>query len=199
MASAVTTPRLHFRPMTAADYAAVIILANKVHGDNYLTDSSVADYFARGLHQGRCLHWLAFADEKLVGLRLTFAPGQWEIDQYCTPGEWPVSADRMCYFKCAAIDQDYQGMGIGKSLLMHSVIEATALGCEAGLAHIWRQSPNNSAFAYFSRCGGELIQDHADRWLQASLEDGYFCPVCDGTCYCVAAEMVLPFSRIQLA
>ncbi|RUO26484.1 GNAT family N-acetyltransferase [Aliidiomarina minuta] len=193
-----TTPRLHFRPMTAADFAAVIVLANKVHGDNYLTESSLSDYFTRGLQQGRNLHWLGFADNQLVGLRLTFAPGNWDIDSFCTPSSWPVSTEQMCYFKCAAIDQDYQGLGIGKSLLQHSVVEASGLGCQAGLAHIWRQSPNNSAFAYFSRCGGELIQDHPDRWYQASVEDGYFCPVCDGICHCIAAEMVLPFKRINL-
>lgn len=195
---AETTPRLHFRPMTAADFAAVIVLANKVHGDNYLTESNLSDYFARGLKQGRNLHWLAFANNQLVGLRLTFAPGNWDVDDFCTPSGWPVSREQMCYFKCAAIDQDFQGLGIGKSLLQHSVVEASGLGCQAGLAHIWRQSPNNSAFAYFSRCGGELIQDHPDRWYRASVEDGYFCPVCNGICHCTAAEMVLPFHRVSL-
>lgn len=194
-----STPCLHFRPMTAADFAAVIVLGNKVHGDNYLTETNVADYFARGQKNGRNLHWLAFADDQLVGLRLTFAPGCWPIDDYCSPSEWPVDPEHMCYFKCAAIDQDFQGLGIGKSLLQHSVVEAAALGCKAGLAHIWRQSPNNSAFEYFSRCGGELIDDYPDRWYLASVEDGYYCPVCQGICHCTAAEMVLPFNKINLA
>lgn len=194
-----STPCLHFRPMTVADFAAVITLGNKVHGDNYLTSENLADYFARGQQQGRNLQWVAFADDKLVGLRLTFAPGCWPIDSYCSPHKWPVAAEQMCYFKCAAIDQDYQGLGIGKSLLQHSVVEAAAIGCTAGLAHIWRQSPNNSAFEYFSRSGGMLIQDHPDRWYLASVEDGYYCPVCDGICHCVAAEMILPFNQINLA
>lgn len=191
-------PRLHFRSMTAADFAAVIALGNKVHGDNYLTPDNIREYFARGQKDGRNLNWLAFADEQLVGVRLTFAPGQWEIDDYCAPHKWPVSAQTMCYFKCAAIDEDFQGGGIGKSLLLHSVVEAIGLGCQAGLAHIWRQSPNNSAFEYFSRCGGELIQDYPDRWHKASVEDGYYCPVCEGICHCTAAEMVLSFSNIRL-
>lgn len=192
-------PCLHFRPMTAADFAAVIVLGNKVHGDNYLTESNLQDYFASGQQNGRNLHWLAFADGQLVGLRLTFAPGNWTIDDYCSPKAWPVDPAQMCYFKCAAIDQDYQGLGIGKSLLQHSAVEAAALGCKAGLAHIWRQSPNNSAFEYFSRCGGQLIDDYPDRWYQASVEDGYYCPVCAGICHCSAAEMVLPFNCINLA
>ena len=192
------SPCLHFRPMTTADFTAVIALGNKVHGDNYLTETNIVEYFKRGQKHGRNLQWLAFADDVLVGLRLTFAPGCWPIDDYCTPNQWPVPAEQMCYFKCAAIDQDYQGLGIGKSLLQHSVVEAAAIGCKAGLAHIWRQSPNNSAFNYFSRCGGELIDDYPDRWYLASVEDGYYCPVCEGICHCTAAEMVLSFDNISL-
>lgn len=45
-------PCLHFRPMTAADFAAVIVLGNKVHGDNYLTESNLQDYFASGQQDG---------------------------------------------------------------------------------------------------------------------------------------------------
>ena len=71
-----------------------------------------------------------------------------------TPEKWPFSADQLCYFKCSAVDPDFQGGGVGKSLLMHSINEAQGDGCLGGLAHIWKQSPNNSAFEYFSRCGG---------------------------------------------
>lgn len=190
---------LTFKPMTAADEAAVVALSNRVHGDNYMSPASFRDYLQRGMTaDGRNLNWLAWQGQQLVGVRITFAAGQWPLDNACTPSEWPVSAEHICYFKCAAVDPDAQGGGIGKSLLYHSIIEAVGSGCEAGLAHIWRQSPNNSAFEYFSRCGGELIQDHPDRWYQASIEDGYYCPVCDGICHCVAAEMILPFKNVQL-
>ncbi|MCC5855721.1 MAG: GNAT family N-acetyltransferase [Idiomarina sp.] len=185
--------------MTAADEAAVIALANRVHGDNYLNSESFHDYLERGITaDGRNLNWLAQADDKVVGLRLTFAAGQWPIDTWCTPSAWPTQPEQMCYFKCAAVDADFQGGGVGKGLLFHSIIEALGSGCVAGLAHIWRQSPNNSAFEYFTRCGGELVADHPDRWYEASINDGYYCPVCDGVCHCTAAEMVLPFSNIRL-
>ncbi|CUS47309.1 MAG: hypothetical protein HLUCCO02_06870 [Idiomarinaceae bacterium HL-53] len=195
----MATATLTFRPMTAADEAAVVTLANEVHGDNYLSPESFHDFLARGItSNGRNLNWLAFENDDLVGVRLTFAAGQWPIDDWCTPSAWPIPAEKLCYFKCAAVSERSQGGGVGKGLLYHSILEAVGSGCEGGLAHIWRQSPNNSAFEYFSRCGGELIQDHPDRWLSASLNDGYYCPVCDGTCHCVAAEMILPFANIQL-
>lgn len=189
------TDSIHYRELTAADEAAVIVLANQVHGANYLTEVSFADYLDRGQQDGVNLNWLAFAGEQLVGVRLTFAPGRWDIDSYCTPAAWPVPASQMCYFKCAAVDDSIRGAGIGRNLLQRSIAAAQQLGCRAGLAHIWMQSPANSAFAYFSRCGGKLIKEHPGRWHEASVHDGYHCLVCDGICYCTAGEMILPFDN----
>lgn len=195
----MASTQLVFRPMTTADESAVVKLANEVHGDNYLSPDSFQDFLTRGITQkGRNLNWLAFLGDELVGIRLTFAAGNWAIDEWCSPSEWQIPSEKLCYFKCAAVSELSQGHGVGKGLLYHAIIEAVDSGCEGGLAHIWRQSPNNSAFQYFSKCGGELVNDHPERWLSASLNDGYYCPVCDGTCYCVAAEMILPFKNIRL-
>ena len=182
-----------YREITAADSAAVIDLANEVHGDNYLNADSLQGLLTGGTVGDVKLNWLAERDGKVLGVRLTLAPGQWSVDDACTPTEWPVPIGEICYFKCAAVDEQARGLGIGKQLLQQSIDAAKQLGCRAGLAHIWLQSPNNSAYEYFSRCGGRLVAKHADRWLQASLEDGYYCPVCDGTCRCQAGEMILMF------
>lgn len=182
-----------YRPMTAADSAAVIDLANRIHGDNYLDPDSFQQYLVAGSSADAQLNWVAFRDEELVGLRLTSAPGKWRIDSFCTPDAWPLPIERLCYFKCAAVDENAQGLGIGKTLLFRSIESAKHMGCQAGLAHIWMQSPNNSAYEYFKRCGGTMINVHEKRWYRASIEDGFYCPVCDGTCYCDAGEMLLTF------
>lgn len=182
-----------YREITAADSAAVIDLANQVHGDNYLTESTLTELLAGGTVGQVKLNWLAERGQRLLGIRLTLAPRQWPIDDACTPSAWPVEPDTMCYFKCAAVAEEARGLGIGKQLLQRSIDAAKQLGCTAGLAHIWLQSPQNSAYEYFSRCGGVLVAKHPDRWLSASLNDGYYCPVCDGTCRCEAGEMVLVF------
>lgn len=39
-----------YRPMTAADSAAVIDLANRIHGDNYLDPDSFQQYLLAGTH-----------------------------------------------------------------------------------------------------------------------------------------------------
>ncbi|CAB0151090.1 hypothetical protein PSI9734_01505 [Pseudidiomarina piscicola] len=190
-----TTPKVTYRELTAADHAAVIELGNRVHGDNYLTEASLADYVQRGNQDGVNLNWLAFVDDELAGIRLTFAPGQWPLDDYCTPDQWPVDQAQMCYFKCSAVAEISRGLGIGRGLLERSSAAAQRLGCKAGLAHIWMQSPNNSAYSYFTRCGGEMIQEHPGRWYELSIHGGYHCPVCDGVCHCTAGEMVLRFDR----
>ncbi len=182
-----------YKHLTTADYPAVIELGNRVHGENYLTPDSLADYADRAVKDDINLNWLAFVDGKLAGIRLTFAPGRWEIDGHCTPDAWPFSPDAMCYFKCVAVDPDIRGAGIGRGLLERSIEGAKALGCRAGLAHIWMQSPDNAAYSYFTRCGGEMIKEHPKRWYDLSISDGYYCPVCDGVCYCSAGEMILRF------
>lgn len=184
---------IEYRHLTTTDYDAVIELGNRIHGDNYLTLESLADYDRRGRVGAANLNWLAFLDGELAGIRLTFAPGQWELDAQCSPDQWPFPAEQLCYFKCAAVDPKTRGTGIGRELLNRSIAEAKTLGCRAGLAHIWMQSPGNAAFEYFTHCGGQLIREHPNRWHDLSLYEGYHCPVCDGICYCSAAEMLLIF------
>lgn len=188
---------LTVRPITAADSAAVIDLANRVHGDNYLNEASLTALLEGGTEGSVKLNYLAEHAGRIVGIRLTLAPGNWSVDEACTVERWPLPASRICYFKCAAVDEQARGMGIGKKLLQHSINAAKQIGCQAGLAHIWMQSPNNSAYEYFSRCGGVLINRHPDRWLQASLNDGYHCIVCDGVCHCEAGEMMLSFDSFD--
>ncbi|RUO78481.1 GNAT family N-acetyltransferase [Pseudidiomarina taiwanensis] len=184
-----------YKELTAADHAAVIELGNRVHGDNYLTEANLQDYAARGLYKGVNLSWLAFVDGKLAGIRLTFAPSQWDTETDTTPSAWRVPAEQMVYFKCSAVDSSIRGAGLGRGLLKQSIAAAKSVGCKAGLAHIWLNSPNNSAYGYFSKCGGELVAEHANRWHYISVHEGYHCPVCDGICHCSAAEMILYFDQ----
>ena len=137
--------------------------------------------------------FVAYDEARLVGFRLTYAAGNWPIDEWCTPDEWGHDVDKVCYFKCNTVDEDYRGKGLGGKLLRQSVSVAKQQGSTAGLSHIWLQSPGNSAYRYMTRAGGVMIKKHPDRWLQNSLEDGYYCVICHGECHCEAAEMILEF------
>jgi GNAT superfamily N-acetyltransferase len=182
---------IRYQTLTPKHFDAVIQLGNEVHGDNYLDFDKCHDYQKRSVFNNINASWVAFDGDKLIGFRITFAAPYWQEDQWCSPPLWGIPKSEICYFKCNTVNPAYQGKGIGSALLNLSSKEVKRQGSRAGLAHIWLASPGNSAFKYFSKCGGKLIKEHPNKWQQLSIEDGYDCPVCEGLCTCVAAEMLL--------
>lgn len=181
-------------PLSPKHFEDVIKLGNIVHGDNYLNTHDLQEMYQQGLVEDHNLSFVAYDKTTIVGFRITFAPNQWSIDKWCTPSGWQHPSNSVCYFKSIAIDDTYRGFGLGGKLLTASIEEAKKVGAEAGIAHLWRQSPGNSAVKYFTKAGGRLVNDHPDRWNQSHYGDGYICPVCADDCHCVAAEMILDFT-----
>ena len=173
----------------------VIELGNLVHGDNYLDDKSIKVIHQMGFRDDLNASLVAYLDDKLVGFRLTYAPGCWPIDKWCTTDDWQHEQGKVCYFKCNTVAESCRGQGIGATLLSRSIDITKQMGATAGVAHIWMQSPGNSAFRYMTRAGGKVIKIHPNRWLHTSLEDGYHCVICNGTCHCDAAEMLVEFKK----
>jgi GNAT superfamily N-acetyltransferase len=68
------------------------------------------------------------------------------------------------YLKCNTVDENYRGLGIRKKLLRLFIEAAKKQGAQAGISHLWKQSPNNSAVAYFIQCGGKLVKSPPDKW-----------------------------------
>ena len=179
--------------MQPAHFAEIVALANQVHGDNYLDLKSLTQLYPRGIKHGINAGFVALADEKVVGYRLSYAAGQWLLDKWCSVELWPVAADKMAYFKSVAVAPALQGQGLGPALLKASVSALQQQGAAAGLAHIWQQSPNNAAQRYFTKAGAILLRVHPDRWLHLSETANYICPLCGDRCHCSAAEMALTF------
>ncbi|GHG74818.1 hypothetical protein GCM10010919_28590 [Alishewanella longhuensis] len=179
-------------PLEPEFFQVVVSLANKVHGEGYLTLNSLASMVARGCLAGKNASYVAVLEDKVVAYRLSFAAGQWQPDQWCSVADWPVNTTTMAYFKSVAVSQQFQGYGIGQALLQQSIRVLKQQGAEGGLAHLWRESPNNSAVRYFSKAGATLVAIHENRWQHLSAQ-GYICPRCDALCSCSAAEMVLMF------
>ena len=185
---------IHYREMQPDDFSAIILLATEVHGEGYLDNDAMKAWFSKGLSQNINASYVAYDNDKLVGFRITYACNQWDIDEWCSPNLWPHPTEQVCYFKCNTVDESYRGYGIGSKLLNLSINAAKQQGAKAGISHLWRQSPGNSAVKYFTKCGGELIKDHPDRWNELS-KNGYCCPICQFDCHCIAAEMLINFER----
>lgn len=178
-------------------YNDVIGLGNQVHGDGYLNVDSLKQMHLRGIKNNINASLVCYQGDSLVGFRLTWAPGNWPLDKWCTPQLWGHPVENVCYFKCNTIDERMRGQGIGGRLLKQSIALSKQQGATAGLAHIWLQSPGNSAFRYMSKAGGVVIKEHPDRWYESSIEDGYYCILCQGACRCSAAEMLIDFNHID--
>ncbi len=184
--------KLTYQQLQPNDFNKVIQLATQVHGEGYLDSESMQAWYDKGIKNGINTGFVVYHQSHLVGFRITYAVQQWQIDEWCSPELWPVAAEQVCYFKCNTVDENYRGHGIGGELLKRSIAAAKQQGAKAGVSHLWKQSPGNSAVKYFTKCGGVLIKEHPDRWRELSLT-GYECPVCHNNCHCEAAEMMVVF------
>ncbi|GAB5381490.1 MAG: hypothetical protein Alis3KO_33900 [Aliiglaciecola sp.] len=184
---------IEYHSLAPEHFDRIIALGNQVHGDNYLDQRSIKQLYENSFDRRINASYVSVIGDELVGFRLTIAAPHWQTDKWCSPEKWNVSPEQVCYFKCNTVSDAYRGHGVGSNLLNLSIQKAKLQGAKAGLAHIWLASPGNSAFRYFSKCGGELIAKHPGKWRHMSIEDGYCCPVCPDICECVAAEMLLTF------
>jgi len=180
-------------PLSELDFEKVIKLGNEVHGDGYLNTNSLAEMHKKGIKDQLNSSFVMYDGDKLIGFRITYAPGNWPLDRWCTPELWPVEKDTVAYFKCNTIDPNYQGQGLGGQLLQLSIATLKKMGATAGLSHIWMQSPGNASFKYFTKAGGELIKTHPRRWHEDESLPDYVCVICGIDCYCDASEMILEF------
>ena len=188
-----------YREMLPKDFSAIIALGTAVHGAGYIDNDIILDWYAKGLTKQQDssvvnANFVAYFENILIGFRLTYSVNQWTIDEWCSPELWQLPADKVCYFKCNTVDENYRGYGVGSHLLKLSTKAAIEQGAVAGVSHLWRQSPGNSAVKYFTKCGGILVKDHAERWNEISKQ-GYQCPACENECHCVAAEMIIHFEK----
>lgn len=174
-----------------SDFEKVLELGNRIHGDNYMDVARLTQDLDRSIKDGINCSFVAYEDvtDKLMGFRLTNAPGQWEIGDIYSVEKWGIPHNQLCYFRSVAIDPNYRRQGLGRIFLGKSIDTVRLQGGVGGIAHIWAGSPNNSAYLYFTRCGGKVIKRHPEVWA------GQHCPTCGGVCTCDGIEMILRFDE----
>lgn len=200
--------KLQLVPLEGKYFQGVIDLGNQVHGDAYLTDEIIQGIYTKGLKDDiNCSFVMLDLSEtdnsnesrpKVIGFRLTYAPTNWHLDEWCSPEKWQLPIEQMCYFKSSTVDADYRGFGVAKKMLQESIEVAKKQGAKGGLCHTWMQSPGNAAYHYFVKCGGQHLKTYPNRWLEDSYA-GYRCIVCgeDAYCHCDAGEMILYFDNAK--
>jgi hypothetical protein len=153
------------------DYDRIIELGGSVHGANYLDHRNLDKIYRKSCSRGLCCSYVmydGFREQKqLVGFRLTYAPGTWEIDKWCSVEDWGVPPEKVCYFKSNTLDEKYR----------------------------WMESPGNSACRYFTKAGGQALWVWPSRWNEDCTNDGYDCIHCGTDCHCTATEMILYFGE----
>lgn len=187
-------PELNTYPLREDDFEKVVNLTCSVFDKNYATVESIEDIYRHGLSKGLNPSFVVYDGTReegcLVGVRLTCAAGNWEINKWCSPDKWRVSPDKVCYFKTNCVHPDYSGQGIGGKLLVLSKDVVKQQGALAGIAHVWVNSPHNSAQKYFTKAGAEVVTIWKDKWLDElpSSTPGRY-TLAD----VVAAEMIIYF------
>jgi ribosomal protein S18 acetylase RimI-like enzyme len=192
----------NIRFLREEDFEGVIKLANKIFGDNYLTHEDMQSILKKSKKGDRnCSFTMTLNEgdgvERLIGFRLTYAPGQW-IDSYdpkleLNPEMWGFDPEKVAYMKSNALDEEFRGGGFGRMLLDRGIAETKRMGAEAAVAHIWMNSPGNSAYNYFTRAGGHLVKTYPSYWTDYHTED-MPCIHCGFPCECPAAEMIIDYS-----
>ncbi len=167
----------------------VLKFCNEFIGDGYYSLEQLKILLEQSKKREKCVSFCAYDKDKLVGIRITLAPGKW-IDndtKGLTPERWNVPVGEVAYFKSLFIRDDYQKRGIG-SLLSNTSIEALKeIKTSAIICHSWLESPNNSSQIYLKKMGFISIKEHKKFWYDLD----YTCSRCGvGKCICSAEEMI---------
>lgn len=164
-------------------------LTDREIGQDYYSVTELEKAYARSIKDGVNCSFVLEENEMIVGIRLTYPPGQWQRGKGSglTVHQWPFSLDETAYFQSLFMSQSWQNRGWGKALSMASIDQLKKLRTSGVVCHSWKESPHNSSQKYLLSMGFRLIKEHPKYWY---LVD-YTCPRCGKPCECTAQEMYL--------
>jgi ribosomal protein S18 acetylase RimI-like enzyme len=178
------------REISVFDIQKVIDFADKWIAKNHFKRMQLRDFLMKGIREDINASFLALDNEKVIGLRLTFAPGEWINEDHeltLSPHLWHIDKDSVAYLKSLFIDKEYQGMGIGKILSEKSISAVKAMGAKGIVCHSWVESPRNLSRKYLDKMNFKAINLHENFW---SFKD-HTCAKCTPRqCECSACEML---------
>lgn len=170
------------------DIQSVKLFTDRWIGANYFSLLDLQDILEKSKKDGLNASFLAWKQERLIGVRLTFAPSTWvsSAQQIC-PDLWTVPPESVGYFKSLFIDEEFQNQGLGKRLSKISGETLLKQGAKAIVTHSWLESPNNSSQNYLIKSGFIVVANHKNFWEHID----YQCLRCSPSrCKCTAVEMI---------
>ncbi|MDC1174312.1 GNAT family N-acetyltransferase [Bacteriovoracaceae bacterium] len=178
------------RSMEEKDIQIVKEFTDQWIGENYFSVEELFEIFQLTFHPDvkESASFLAFVDDELAGVRLTFAPGIWtKKARGISPSNWNVKTEQVAYFKSLFIAEKFQKNGLGKKLSNLSIEKIKEMKGSAIVCHSWLESPHNSSQRYLQKMGFEEIKNHEKFWYPIDYE----CTRCSPErCICTACEMI---------
>lgn len=193
----MTAARVDVRRMAPTDATAVAALADRLIGDGYYPAETILADLERSRVGDRALCYVAESNDRLVGFRITFPPGQWSSGRGTglTPAAWPAPLDRAGYFQSCFVDRSMTGHGIGRRLSSMALADLAECGAELVVGHVWKESPHNSSLRYVTRLGFRPVAEHPRYWAEVD----YLCSGCrQRPCLCTAIEVIRPLDRDEI-
>jgi len=177
-------------PLSEDHFSDVVHFSDRWIGENYFKHQDLQKILKASQKEGLNSSLLAFQGDTLIGIRLTFSPGQLTVNKHLTPHEWKVELSKVGYFKSLFISDEHQQRGIGKVLSIKSMDILKNMGGEAVLCHSWLESPENSSQRYLESLGFVKVKDHPNFWYDTD----YKCVRCaPSRCLCTSVEMIKYF------
>lgn len=176
-------------PFDLSWVAGVKKLTDQEIGKNYYSLAELKDIVRRSIKNGHNTSFVLLDDAQVVGVRLTYPPGQWSQGkgQVMDKALWPFALNETAYFQSLFLKESARNQGWGTLLSQHSIQVLRDLGAKGIVCHSWVESPGDSSRCYLKKLGFETLKVWPHYWKEVD----YVCPRCGKPCLCSAEEMYL--------
>lgn len=180
---------INYQEVQLSDLEEILRFTDKWIGKNYFSQPELNELLQLGQSGGVNASLRAIsANGETAGVRISLAPGEWVNSMRGLSTDlWKVDASKVGYFKSLFVSEDFQQMGIGKTLSLKSITQLKKLGAQAVICHSWLESPGNSSQRYLLSMGFQPVKEYKEFWSEID----YHCTKCGpAKCLCTAIEMI---------
>jgi hypothetical protein len=183
------------RSLERSDLAPLKAFTDREIGDGYYSAAELESIFERSRKADTMFTLLLEnADREIVGVRITFPPGNWSRGKGSglTQSRWPHGLSETGYFQSIFLAAELHGKGWGGRISRAALELLKKDGAKGVVCHSWKESPNNSSTLYLQKMGFQKIAEHPLYWKDVN----YNCTRClKPPCQCTAIEMYLDLEK----